>query len=58
MLRRCRATAARDEFAKNGFGPAHVTVTWRDVCSDGFGAALDGRADAVFLDLPSPSAVP
>ena len=54
-----RATAAREEFARNGVGPAHVSVTWRDVCAGGFGAALDGRADAVFLDLPRPyDAVP
>lgn len=31
-----------------------MTVQHRDVCSDGFTEQLNGVADAVFLDLPSP----
>lgn len=31
-----------------------MTVQHRDVCSDGFTEELNGVADAVFLDLPSP----
>jgi hypothetical protein len=48
-----RAEQAREEFGDNNFGDA-VTVECRDVCSDGFGAQLRGKADAVFLDLPKP----
>ena len=43
----------REEFAKNKLDK-FVTVTHRDVCSDGFGDHMKGAADAVFLDLPSP----
>lgn len=46
-----RAQQAVSEFADHGLA-ATVTATCRDVCNDGFG--LDGVADAVFLDLPSP----
>ncbi len=51
-----RAEAAREEFKRNGIAP-YATVRHRDVCSGGFqveGGALDGKADAVFLDLPAP----
>lgn len=48
-----RAAQAREEFVDNNFGDA-VTVECRDVCADGFGEALRGTADAVFLDLPKP----
>jgi tRNA (adenine57-N1/adenine58-N1)-methyltransferase len=51
-----RVAAAREEFERNGMTP-YVTVRHRDVCADGFqveGGALDGKADAVFLDLPAP----
>ena len=45
--------AFREEFARNRLGDL-VTVMHRDVCEDGFGDILQGRADAVMLDLPSP----
>ncbi|XP_078675505.1 tRNA (adenine(58)-N(1))-methyltransferase catalytic subunit TRMT61A-like [Branchiostoma floridae x Branchiostoma belcheri] len=46
-----RAEKAREEFADHGLSNL-VTVTHRNVCTDGFG--LSDVADAVFLDLPSP----
>lgn len=53
-----RAQQARDEFKAHGLQD-YVTVYHRDVCELGFTAELDGKADAVFLDLPSPhTAVP
>ncbi|EDW98651.1 tRNA (adenine(58)-N(1))-methyltransferase catalytic subunit TRMT61A [Drosophila yakuba] len=53
-----RADQARDEFRRHGIAD-FVTVYHRDVCNLGFGAELDGKADAVFLDLPAPDlAVP
>lgn len=53
-----RAQQARDEFKAHGLQD-YVTVYHRDVCELGFTAELDGQADAVFLDLPSPhTAVP
>lgn len=53
-----RAQQARDEFKAHGLQD-YVTVHHRDVCELGFTAELDGKADAVFLDLPSPhTAVP
>lgn len=52
-----RAEDARVEFGLHGLADC-VTVTHRDVCAGGFvlanGDRLVGRADAVFLDLPSP----
>ena len=53
-----RATCARDEFEKHGLSHL-VTTTHQDVCEKGFEVAsngdnLNGKADAVFLDLPSP----
>ncbi|XP_058986501.1 tRNA (adenine(58)-N(1))-methyltransferase catalytic subunit TRMT61A isoform X1 [Musca domestica] len=53
-----RANQARDEFKHHGLGD-FVTVYHRDVCENGFGEELNGKADAVFLDLPAPQlAVP
>ncbi len=50
--------AIREEFARNGQTP-WVTVAQQDVYRMGFGPALAGKADAVFLDLPEPwQAVP
>ena len=46
-----RADQARQEFEEHGYGEL-VTVRHRDVCQQGFD--LEGVADAVFLDLPSP----
>ena len=48
-----RAAVAQEELARNGLGDA-VVVSHRDVCEDGFPGALDGCADAVMLDVPSP----
>lgn len=48
-----RANQARDEFQHHGLGD-FVTVYHRDVCQNGFGEELNGKADAVFLDLPAP----
>ncbi|KAJ3218095.1 tRNA (adenine(58)-N(1))-methyltransferase catalytic subunit trmt61a [Dinochytrium kinnereticum] len=46
-----RATTAKAEFELHKLSSI-IEVNCRDVCKDGFG--LDGVADAVFLDLPSP----
>ncbi|XP_055545155.1 tRNA (adenine(58)-N(1))-methyltransferase catalytic subunit TRMT61A [Wyeomyia smithii] len=48
-----RVQKAQEEFESHGLGE-FVKVTHRDVCENGFGADLDGKADAVFLDLPVP----
>ena len=48
--------------AKEQFEEAHldnITVTWRDVCGEGFLPKNEGdynlkECDAVFLDLPNP----
>ncbi|CAM9360186.1 unnamed protein product [Hapterophycus canaliculatus] len=53
-----RATRAQEEFEENALGGL-VKVAHRDVCASraeggGFGEELDGKADAVFLDLPEP----
>uniref|UniRef100_A0A023F8C2 tRNA (adenine(58)-N(1))-methyltransferase catalytic subunit TRMT61A n=1 Tax=Triatoma infestans TaxID=30076 RepID=A0A023F8C2_TRIIF len=48
-----RVNLAKEEFASHGISNI-VSVGLRDVCSDGFGEELDGKADAVFLDLPHP----
>jgi len=47
---------ARDDFKRLGLD-SYITVTHRDVLSDGFllqGKVEEGSADACFLDLPSP----
>jgi tRNA (adenine57-N1/adenine58-N1)-methyltransferase catalytic subunit len=41
-----RATIAAAEFASNGLDKL-VTVKHSDVCAEGFGAALNGKVDAV-----------
>jgi len=51
-----RANQAREEFEKHGL-KEFVTVYHRDVCEEGFTDELNGKADAVFLDLPSPHLV-
>ncbi|CAM9651922.1 unnamed protein product [Pylaiella littoralis] len=53
-----RATRAQEEFEENALGGL-AKVAHRDVCAarvdgGGFGEELDGKADAVFLDLPEP----
>lgn len=48
-----RVSVAREEFETHGIGQ-FVSVEQRDVCQDGFGTELNGKADAVFLDLPHP----
>lgn len=48
-----RAQKAQQEFTSHGLGE-FVKVTCRDVCENGFGEELEGKADAVFLDLPAP----
>lgn len=53
-----RCDLARDEFRLHGIDK-NVTVYHRDVCANGFSDELNGRVDAVFLDLPAPQlAVP
>ncbi|XP_062564781.1 tRNA (adenine(58)-N(1))-methyltransferase catalytic subunit TRMT61A [Armigeres subalbatus] len=48
-----RVQKAQDEFNSHGLGD-FVKVTHRDVCELGFGEEVNGKADAVFLDLPAP----
>ncbi|XP_047991210.1 tRNA (adenine(58)-N(1))-methyltransferase catalytic subunit TRMT61A [Leguminivora glycinivorella] len=48
-----RAKIARDEFEAHGIAE-YVTAKHRDVLEQGFGEELNGKADAVFLDLPAP----
>ncbi|XP_026761513.2 tRNA (adenine(58)-N(1))-methyltransferase catalytic subunit TRMT61A [Galleria mellonella] len=48
-----RANVARKEFEEHGLSD-FVTAQHRDVLEEGFGENLKGKADAVFLDLPSP----
>uniref|UniRef100_A0A1B0A673 tRNA (adenine(58)-N(1))-methyltransferase catalytic subunit TRMT61A n=1 Tax=Glossina pallidipes TaxID=7398 RepID=A0A1B0A673_GLOPL len=53
-----RAKQAQDEFQNHGLSD-FVCVYNRDVCEFGFGTQLEGKVDAVFLDLPAPQlAVP
>lgn len=46
-----RVGHARAEFADHGFGD-HVRVVQQNVCEQGFGDDLEGKADACILDLP------
>ena len=48
-----RAEAANEEIIAHQLAK-HCTVTHRDVEQDGFPKCLEGRCDAVFLDLPGP----
>lgn len=48
-----RVATATEEFKDHGL-EQYVSVRQQDVCADGFGADLDNKADAVFLDLPDP----
>jgi tRNA (adenine57-N1/adenine58-N1)-methyltransferase len=48
-----RAKVAAAEFIKNELDQV-VTVSHRDICGEGFPSALNGLADAVFLDVPNP----
>lgn len=48
-----RVLTAQKEFEEHGLAK-FVTVSHRDVCTNGFGDNLNGVADAVFLDLPHP----
>lgn len=48
-----RAQQAREEFREHGLNE-FVTVIHRDVIVQGFTDQLNGKADAVFLDLPAP----
>ncbi|XP_031625876.1 tRNA (adenine(58)-N(1))-methyltransferase catalytic subunit TRMT61A [Contarinia nasturtii] len=48
-----RCDIARYEFKMHGLND-FVTVYHRDVCTQGFTDELDGKVDAVFLDLPAP----
>ncbi len=50
-----RSEVAAAEFARHGL--TTVTVQLRNIEEDGFPAALHGRADGVFLDLPAPQKV-
>ena len=48
-----RARAARMEFERNGIDHL-VNVEERDIMGNGFPDELEGRVDAVFLDVPGP----
>ncbi|XP_054271847.1 tRNA (adenine(58)-N(1))-methyltransferase catalytic subunit TRMT61A [Macrosteles quadrilineatus] len=48
-----RVAVAREEFSIHRIDKV-VTCAHRDVCKDGFGDEVRGKADAVFLDLPHP----
>ncbi|XP_013165901.1 PREDICTED: tRNA (adenine(58)-N(1))-methyltransferase catalytic subunit TRMT61A [Papilio xuthus] len=48
-----RTNVARDEFKEHGLED-FVTIQHRDVLADGFGPDINGKVDAVFLDLPRP----
>ncbi|XP_054087130.1 tRNA (adenine(58)-N(1))-methyltransferase catalytic subunit TRMT61A-like, partial [Zeugodacus cucurbitae] len=53
-----RVQQAREELERHGLG-AFATVYHRDVCQLGFANELEGKAVAVFLNLPAPQlAVP
>lgn len=46
-----RVKQAQDEFSRHGLGN-NVIVRQANVCEDGYGSDLDGKADACMLDLP------
>lgn len=48
-----RVKLAQEEFNDHGLKD-YVTISCRDVCSDGYGKDLEEKADAVFLDVPHP----
>ncbi|XP_014212530.1 tRNA (adenine(58)-N(1))-methyltransferase catalytic subunit TRMT61A isoform X1 [Copidosoma floridanum] len=48
-----RVSLAQEEFKSHGIDE-FVTVSHRDVCTQGFGNELEHKVDAVFLDLPLP----
>lgn len=48
-----RVSVAKEEFQRHGL-EGYVTIQHRDVCINGFGDNLNGKADVVFLDLPHP----
>ncbi|XP_068619624.1 tRNA (adenine(58)-N(1))-methyltransferase catalytic subunit TRMT61A [Battus philenor] len=48
-----RVKIASEEFQEHGLDD-FVTIQHRDVLAEGFGTDLNGKADAVFLDLPRP----
>lgn len=49
-----RAKEAEIEFKTHGLSSV-VTSGHRDICAQGFPIELNGKLDAIFLDLPSPS---
>ncbi|CAO1624188.1 unnamed protein product [Parajaminaea phylloscopi] len=49
-----REKRAREELELHGLCPQIVSLSHRNVCLHGFPSALNGQADAVFLDLPAP----
>ncbi|KAI8871752.1 tRNA methyltransferase complex GCD14 subunit [Ramicandelaber brevisporus] len=49
-----RVSKARAEFQRHGLCPELITIRHRDVCKEGAFDDVEGVADAVFLDLPSP----
>lgn len=48
-----RAKDAQKEFESHGLSHV-VSSDHRDICSQGFPSELDGKLDAIFLDLPYP----
>lgn len=48
-----RCEQAESEFAEHGLG-SNISVSCRDICKEGYPEELFGKANAVFLDLPSP----
>lgn len=50
---KARVETVCKEFKEHGLS-SYVTVNHRDVCANGFGDDLNGKANAVFLDLPHP----
>ena len=48
-----RATCAASEFEQNGLDSI-IKIEHRDICTQGFPENLNGKVDAVMLDVPSP----